>query len=282
VVTIGAPFDPAHIAHQFGSKLAVIAKQGEAEVHLGGRPFCLRQSFLDDIASANLQPAIAGLKRALLVLHAPMDQVVGIENASQIFLTAKHPKSFVTLDKADHLLSRPEDAENAAAVIAGWLRHYVKLAQPAPPPGAPEGITRVTEADQAGFLQDVTAGPKHHVLADEPLTYGGTDRGMSPYQFLAAGLGACTSMTIRMYARRKGWPLETISVDVTHDKVHAQDSKASVESGAKIDKFTRLIRLNGPLSPDQRDRLRAIADKCPVHRTLEAGNLIETRLADPI
>jgi len=280
VATIGAPFDPGHVTHNFASKLDEIAKDGEAEVNLGGRPFCVRQSFVQDVSSAKLAPAIANLKRALLILHAPMDKVVAIDNASQIFLAAKHPKSFVTLDHADHLLSRAEDAEYAAEIIAAWVAHYVPMAHAAPPPGAPEGITRVTEADPDGFLQDVSAGPIHHALSDEPITYGGTDKGMSPYQFLTSGLGACTSMTIRMYARRKKWPLTGVSVDVSHDKVHAQDCEVCEATSAKIDKFTRLIHLSGPLDDDQRQRLLAIADKCPVHRTLATGNLIETRLAE--
>lgn len=279
IATIGAPFDPSHVVHNFGDKLAEIAREGEAQVDLGGRPFLVKQSFVDDVSAANLAPAIAHLKRALLILHAPRDMIVGIDNASQIFLAAKHPKSFVTLDHADHLLTRAEDADYAAQVIATWVRAYVPLPHPAPPIGAPEGITRVTEADAAGFLQDISAGPTHHALADEPLAYGGTDKGMSPYQLLAAGLGACTSMTIRMYARRKKWPLTGVSVDVTHDKVHAQDCE-TCEGGAKIDKFTRLIRLDGDLDNAQRTSLMAIANKCPVHRTLEHSNLIETSLAE--
>jgi putative redox protein len=160
-------------------------------------------------------------------------------------------------------------------VIAAWATRYLDLSPPAPPPGAPEGVVRVSEADADGFLQDVNAGPGHHMLADEPSAYGGTDRGMSPYGFLAAGLGACTSMTIRMYARRKGWPLDHVSVDVCHDKVHAQD--ADSRSDAKADKFTRVVRLEGDLSDEQRDKLMEIADKCPVHRTLERSSIVETR-----
>jgi uncharacterized OsmC-like protein len=154
----------------------------------------------------------------------------------------KHPKSFVTLDDADHLISRGRDAEYAAGVIASWAQRYLDLRPPAPPPGAPEGVTRVSEADPDGFLQDIMAGPKHHVLGDEPKSYGGTDRGLTPYQFLAAGLGACTSMTVRMYARRKGWPLDHISVDVTHDKVHAQDAGNGMKP---LETFTRVITLEG-------------------------------------
>ena len=278
VVTIGAPFDPGHVTHNFGDDIARIEAEGRAEVHLGGRPFTITRDFLHDVDAANLKPAIEGLKKALMVLHGPRDQTVGIENAAQIFMAAKHPKSFVTLDDADHLITNPDDAEYAAEVIAAWVARYLDLAAPAPPPGAPEGVVRVSEADPKGFLQDINAGPMHHTLADEPASYGGTDRGMTPYGFLSAGLGACTSMTIRMYARRKEWPLTHVRVDVTHDKVHAQDAKG--EKGAKIDGFRREITLEGDLDAAQRKRLLEIADKCPVHQTLERSNHIETVLVN--
>lgn len=281
VATIGAPFDPDHVTHNFGDALETIRADGSASVDLGGRTFRIGKAFVEDVQASKLAPAIAGLKRALLVLHAPRDSVVGIDNATRIFAAAKHPKSFVTLDTADHLITDPRDADYAAEVIAAWVGRYVPLAPPAPPPGAPEGVVRVAEADPEGFLQDVTVGAKHRLVADEPEAYGGTDQGLSPYGFLAAGLGACTSMTIRMYARRKGWPLSHVSVDVTHDKVHAQDAgQTNGGPGEKIDRFTRLVRLEGDLSDDQRARLMEIADKCPVHRTLERGVRIETRAAD--
>lgn len=276
VVTLGAPFDPGHVTHNFGDAIAEIEAHGQAPVNLGGRPITIGREFLEDVAASSLAPRIAALKPALLVMHAPQDDIVGVENATQIFMAAKHPKSFVTLDDADHLISRTDDAEYAAEVIAAWSTRYLDLVHPAPPIGAPEGVTRVAEADPKGFLQDVTAGPKHHVLADEPTTYGGTDKGLTPYQFLAAGLGACTSMTVRMYARRKGWPLDHVSVDITHDKVHAQDAEVGL---TKIDSFTRLLKLEGKLSPEQRQKLLEIADKCPVHKTLEQGAKVETRLA---
>jgi len=231
---------------------------------------------VQDVAAEHLGPAIGNLKRALLVLHAPGDKIVGVQNASQIFLAAKHPKSFVTLDDADHLISRATDAEYAAEVIAAWVGRYLKIEQPAPPAGAPEGVVRVTEADPNGFLQDINSGPLHHVLADEPEAYGGTNRGMTPYGFLAAGLGACTSMTIRMYARRKKWPLTGVSVDVSHNKVHAQD--AADTAPTKVDQFNREIRLSGDLDAEQRKRLLEIADKCPVHKTLEQSSVVKTKL----
>lgn len=276
VVTLGAPADPGHVSHHFEAALPEIETEGSAEVSLGGRPFRIGKAFVDDISEAALTPSIADLKAALLILHAPRDETVSIDNASAIFLAAKHPKSFVTLDDADHLITRAADAEYAADVIAAWVSRYVKLCPPAPPPGAPEGVVRVTEADPAGFLQDIQSGPRHHAVADEPASYGGTDRGMSPYGFVSSGLGACTSMTIRMYARRKRWPLTGVTVDVCHNKVHAQD--AGLASEGKVDQFRRKIRLEGPLDADQKARLLEIADKCPVHRTLEGSAQITTEL----
>ena len=281
VVTLGAPADPGHVSHHFEGEIPRIQQEGAAEVLLGGRPFRIGRDFVEDISSISLTEAIGGLKAALLVLHAPRDDTVSIDNAAQIFQAAKHPKSFVTLDGADHLISRAEDAEYAADVISAWVSRYLDLTPPAPPPGAPEGIVRVTEADVNGFLQDVQSGPDHHTLADEPVAYGGTDKGMSPYGYLAAGLGACTSMTIRMYARRKQWPLKGISVDVSHNKVHAQD--AGLKTDSKIDHFDRRIRLDGPLDTEQRRKLLEIADKCPVHRTLEGSAHVTTVLVeDPL
>lgn len=279
VVTIGAPYDPGHVTHNFGDALKRIETEGAAEVMLGGRKIRIGQGFVENVKAENLTDKIANLHRALLILHAPRDATVGIENASQIFSAAKHPKSFVTLDNADHLITAPEDAEYAAEVISAWARKYLDLKQPAPPPGAPEGIVCVSEADPNGFLQDINSGPDHHLLADEPLAYGGTNRGMSPYGFLAAGLGACTSMTIRMYARRKGWPLAHVQVAVNHDKVHAQDAETG-GGQAQADTFRRVIKLTGDLSAEQRARLLEIADKCPVHRTLERSSTIITEAAD--
>ena len=278
VVTIGAPFDPEHVTHNFGASLEKIETNGKAEVDLAGRAFTIGKDFLDDVKGVVLKDTVANLGKALLVMHAPLDSTVSIDNAAGIFMAAKHPKSFVTLDDADHLVSKNADAEYAAEVIAAWAGRYLDLRPPAPPIGAPEGIVRVSEADPDGFLQDVNSGPLHHAVADEPLAYGGTNRGMSPYGFLAAGLGACTSMTIRMYARRKGWPLKHVSVDVSHDKMHAQDAETA--KAMRIDKFRRELRLEGPLTDEQRARLMEIADKCPVHKTLEKGATVETILLD--
>lgn len=274
VATIGAPSDPAHITHHFAHAADTIEAKGEAAVSLGGRDFTINRAFLRDLRSSTLTEHLRHLKRALLILHAPMDTVVGIDNAAALFTAARHPKSFVTLDGADHLLTRATDADYAANTIATWAERYLEMAPAPQDVDVPEGITRVVEADPNGFLQDVHFGP-HHFKADEPVAYGGTDLGPSPYQFLAAGLGACTSMTIRMYARRKGWGLTGVAVNVSHKKLHATDCK-DCENDLKIDTFIREITLIGDLDADQRAKLIAIADKCPVHRTLEAKAAILT------
>ena len=279
VVTLGAPADVSHVLQNFGSSLEKIKADGVADLTLAGRPFRIKKEFVDDACSHKLKESIASLNAALLIMHAPLDATVSIENASEIFIAAKHPKSFVSLDKADHLLSNTEDANYAAEVIGSWAKRYLGLMQPAAPIGAPEGIIRSTEADPEGFMQDVTAGPLFHALADEPISYGGTNKGMSPFQFLSAGLAACTSMTIRMYARRKGWPLDAIHVDVTHNKVHAQDCETCEGMEGKVDHFNRDIHLSGALSDDQRQRLLEIADKCPVHKTLERKSMITSQIA---
>ena len=278
VATIGAPFDPAHVAHNFGGQLDDIKITGEATVELAGRPFKICRQFLDDIAAQNLQPAIADLKKALLVLHAPMDDTVSIDNAAEIFGAAKHPKSFVTLDDADHLVSHARDAEYVADTIFAWVARYVDLSEPQLRQGAPEGTVRVSEADPDGFLQDVDVAGQHHLLADEPASYGGTNLGPTPYQYLSSGLGACTTMTIRMYARRKKIALRAVSVDVTHDKRHID---AMQDGAGKQDVFRREIHLEGDLTSAERDRLLQIADKCPVHKTLHTTSIIETVLAAP-
>ena len=278
VVTIGAPADPGHVLENFASSLGEIRAEGTAEVDLAGRRFRISRGFVEDVEGSKLAGAIGSLRRALLVLHAPRDAQVGIENATEIFVAAKHPKSFVTLDGADHLLTRGEDAAYAADVIAAWASRYLDATTP---DGAPEGVVRVAEADPTGFLQTIAVGPGHHLLADEPASVGGGDLGPGPYDLLSAGLGACTAMTIRMYARRKDWPLDHVSVDVEHGKIHAEDCADCETKDGKIDRFVRRIRLEGTLDAAQRARLMEIADRCPVHRTLESEISIVTEESAP-
>ncbi len=277
VVTIGAPADPGHVIHNFGDALSDIEANGQALVSLAGRTFTITKDFVDDVSAIEIKTCIAKLKAALLVLHSPTDQTVGVENASEIFLAAKHPKSFVSLDTADHLISSPADAEYAAEVIAAWARKYLPEVQSAGDMSVPEGVLRVSEADPNGFLQDIRSGDNHTSVADEPTSFGGTNQGMSPYGFLSAALGACTSMTIRMYARRKKWPLAHISVDISHSKSHFEDAETSAKT--KVDVFERVIHLTGDLDHEQRQRLLEIADKCPVHRTLEQSSKVNSKLS---
>jgi putative redox protein len=275
VATIGAPAEPAHVLQRFGADLETIRREGRAEVTLAGRRFEVGRGFLEDTEAEVLTDRLAHLRKALLVLHAPRDMEVGLDNATRIFVAARHPKSFVSLDEADHLLGRAEDADYAAGVIAAWAARYVDRAGGAADT-TPEGMVRVSEADAAGFLQDVSIAGRHRMQADEPQSHGGTDLGPSPYQLVCAGLGACTAMTIRMYARRKGWPLEHVSVDVAHDRIHAEDCAGCESRTGKVDRFRRVVRIEGDLDAGQRARLMEIADRCPVHRTLEGEVAVET------
>jgi len=278
VATIGAPFDPAHVAKLFAPARAEIESAGEAEVELAGRRFRVRRQFLDDIAGQRQREVIAGLRRALLIFHSPTDMTVEISNAADIFTAAKHPKSFVSLDRADHLLTRKEDAAYVAAVLAAWASRYLPDQPAAAREAGAPGVVRVTEAGTGKFVQEVIIG-RHRLIADEPAAVGGNDLGPGPYDLLLAGLGACTAMTLRMYAELKKLPLEKVSVELRHDKIHASDCAECETKEGKIDRIERVIGLQGPLGDEQRRRLLEIADKCPVHRTLHSEVLIETRAA---
>ena len=275
VVTIGAPSDPSHVTRLLRDKLADIRAQGEVEVMLAGRPFRVQRQFLDDVAEQKLGARIAHLRKALLVLHAPGDETVGIENASAIFGAAKHPKSFVSLADADHLLRRPRDAAYVAGIIAAWAERYLE-------PRAAEGTDHeliagvlVEETGGSRFQQRIVAG-KHHLQADEPVASGGLDSGPDPYSLLLSALGACTSMTLRLYAEHKKLPLERVSVHLRHAKIHATDCAECETKAGKLDRIDREIVLRGNLDNAQRQRLLEIADMCPVHRTLTSEVLIKT------
>ena len=275
VVTIAAPYDPAHVTGLFKEHIEKIREQGEVEVQLAGRPFRIKREFLDDIVEKKLQECLTNLRKALLIFHSPTDNIVGIENASRIFTTAKHPKSFVSLAGADHLLSQKSDAVYVANVIAAWTERY--LDQPVVPGDTVEiGTVLVRETGGGKFQQEILSGP-HRFLADEPVKVGGLDSGPGPYNLLLAGLGACTSMTLRLYADNKKLPLERVSVRLTHNKIHAEDCLNCETKEGKIDRIDRNIILEGAVSAEDRKRLLEIADKCPVHRTLESEIEIRTR-----
>jgi putative redox protein len=275
VVTIAAPADPAHVTHLLRDEIAAIRESGEREVSLGGRVFRIRREFLDDIETHKQTERIAKLHKALLVFHSPTDEVVGIDNATAIFVAAKHPKSFVSLAGADHLLSHKEDAAYVANVIAVWAERYLEMPmQMENIEDGPGGVT-VTETGQGKFQQEIRAG-RHSLIADEPLAQGGLNSGPTPYDLVLAGLGACTSMTLRMYADHKGLPLERVSVPLKHSRIHAADCETCETKQGKVDRIERVLTLTGELDADQRKRLLEIADKCPVHRTLTSEIDIRT------
>ena len=279
VAVIAAPFDVAHIVDQFRDKVGEIEAAGEARVNLAGRPFTIRRSFIDDARAQDQKQRITHLGRPLLVLHSPVDRIVNVENAREIFTAARHPKSFVSLDDADHLLTRPADAQYVASLIADWAARYLPqesiapaatLAEPAEP-----GLVVVEESGHGALEQVVTAGT-HRYLADEPVAVGGGDTGPGPYDFLLSALGACTAMTLRLYARRKQLPLERIRVALRHRRIHAEDCVGCETQDAKLEVIDVEITLTGALEPAARARLMEIADKCPVHRTLTSKIDIRT------
>lgn len=276
LATVGAPFDPAHVARQFGTAADAIAQNGAAQVSLAGRSFTIRKQFLDDITSQSPAARIVKLGRALLVFHSPVDAVVDIRNAQDIYLAARHPKSFVSLDRADHMLTKSEDGMYVGHVLAAWARRYLPVT--ASSISVQAGAVAVEETGAGKFTNTVRT-TTHAIYADEPLSAGGNDRGLSPYDLLSAALGACTSMTMRMYADLKKLPLERVKVEVKHDKVHAADCAECETREGKIDRFERVITIEGALDNAQRARLLEIADKCPVHRSMHAEVQVVTRLA---
>lgn len=277
VVTIGAPSDASHVIEQFRESVPEIESAGRAQVNLGGRPFSLSREFLDDVRASTVIESVKTLRKPLLILHAPGDEVVGIDNATDLFVAAKHPKSFVSLDRADHLLTGKNDSVFVTDVIAGWSGQYTGAVATAQTTTPQSNRVIVRETGENGPYQNEVLIGGRRFFADEPAAYGGADTGPDPYALVTAGLGACTSITMRMYANRKKWPIDRLSVSLDHEKRHADDC---VDCGPsdKIDVFTRYIEIEGDLDDEQRARMLEIADKCPVHRTLENGAKVETHL----
>ena len=279
VATIGAPADTEHVIHNFAADVDEIRARGEAEVTLAGRQFKIKSQFLDDLEGQKLSDRVAAMKKALIVFHSPVDATVGVENAARIFQAAKHPKTFVSLDDADHLLTRRADSIFVADVLSAWAARYIEVREEqAEDDHAPEVLVR--ETGNGKFQQQVLSGA-HRMLADEPADYGGLDSGPSPYDYVSIALGACTSMTLRMYVERKGWDIGQISVAIDHEKVHARDCADCGEGReGRIDRFERRISVAGEIDAEIQDKLLEIADKCPVHRTLESGAAVVTKIVE--
>ncbi len=276
VATIGAPAHPEHVQHLFKDNLDAIAANGKARVFIGGREFTVKKSFIDDLQQQQNDEVVKQLRRALLIMHSPQDMVVGIENAAILYKEAHHPKSFVTLDGADHLLTNKQDSLYAGTMIANWVMRYIDVPEQAPLTTNKQVVARIGNDD---YTTAIKAG-KHQLLADEPEEVGGNDFGPTPYDLLTAGLGACTAMTLRMYADRKQWDLKGVTVHLEHGKKYREDCEDCEQPHRKIDHFEREIILEGDLDDKQKQRLLEIADKCPVHKTLHAEVAVVTTLKE--
>ncbi|WP_299607725.1 bifunctional alpha/beta hydrolase/OsmC family protein [uncultured Aquimarina sp.] len=275
VATIGAPSDPTHVQHLLRSGLDEIEANGKAVINLSGRDFTIKKQFLDDLETKSLATVAKNLNKALLVLHSPQDTTVGIKNAEEIYHAAKHPKSFVTLDGADHLLMRKEDSIYVGNVIAGWSSRYIDI--PEEPKLKSTHQVVVSLGNDEGYTTQMKVG-NHYMVADEPESVGGNDFGPSPYELVSAGLSACTAMTIKMYVSRKGWDLKNVEVHTSYDRRHIDDCENCEDPTAKIDTFDREIKLEGDLDEKQIARILQIADKCPVHKTLHTETQVITKL----
>ncbi|WP_425237545.1 alpha/beta fold hydrolase [Ulvibacterium sp.] len=278
IATIGAPSNPTHVKHLLKSNLEEIKSNGKAVVNLSGRDFTIKKQFLDDLNTKSLPETVKKLRKPLLLLHSPQDDTVGIKNAEEIYVAAHHPKSFVSLDGADHLLSNKTDSLYVGKVISGWAQRYLDIEIEIAQPKTKHDVVASLDADD-GFTTQMKVG-SHYMTADEPIDVGGSDFGPSPYELVSAGLSACTAMTIQMYVRRKGWKLENVEVHTSYGKEHAVDCENCESEVSKIDTFQREIRLQGDLDEKQKARIMEIADKCPVHRTLHSETQIITKLVD--
>lgn len=277
VATLGSPAEPEHVKHVFGDSIDQIERAGAATVNLGGRTFNVRKDFIDDLEEHDLLAEVGQLRKALLLMHAPLDDIVEIDNASTLFRAARHPKSFVSLDNADHLLTRERDSKYVGAVLAAWASKYLPEAEPNSLEATPDKTVARTYAD--GFRTEIVSGG-HTLIADEPASVGGTNLGPSPYDLLSAALASCTTMTLKMYASHKGLDLEAATVRVQHGKVHAKDCADCETAEGKVDEFLRELSFEGNLTDGEVERLVEIADRCPVHRTLHSEVKVRTRLAD--
>lgn len=276
VVTIGSPFQPEHVSKLIESKEEQIKKEGKAEVNLGGRNFTIKKDFYEDIRKNKIDDFIGDLKKPFLIFHSPQDKIVGVKNAEMLYKHAHHPKSFVSLDGADHLLSNSNDSSYIGEVIASWAKRYLEIDGKRIDLKSDHGVIASLNS-QDDFTTDMALG-SHKMLADEPENFGGKNLGPNPYEFLSAALASCTAMTIQMYAKRKKWPLKNVEVHINHKKDHCEDCE-NLDKKSKIDILQRQLTLEGDLDEKQRKRLLEIADKCPVHKTLHSDIEVKTSLS---
>lgn len=271
VATIGSPADADHILHILEGRHDELEAEGQVDVHIGGQSYTITNAFVEDISQQNVKDEVRNLGKALLVMHSPLDDTVSIDQASELFMRARHPKSFVTLDNADHLLSKTADARYAANVLAGWVSRYLDtpMQLDKPFPRFKKGSTRVRAPKADGFLCTVNANG-HRLFADEPLSHGGSNLGATPFDLLSSALAACTAMTLNMYARHKQLSVDTVEVSIQHQKIPAKECKSCETETGKIDQFERTIRITGDITDAQRERMIQIADRCPVHKTLHS------------
>ena len=278
VISVAAPADAEHVIHNFSDYIEEIETKGVAKVKFGNRILTIRKQFLEDLRAQNVTKDLGNVRKAFLIMHSPTDNTVGIENASRIYAAAKHPKSFVSLDKADHLLTKAEDAAYVAATITTWASRYLPKEEDKTQKW--EGHVKVSETGASKFQNWVQAGP-HGFMADEPKKYGGTETGPTPYNLLAAALGACTSMTLRNYASLKELEIGKINVDVEYSKIHIEDCNSCEDSeSGLIDQFERRIAIQGEVDEAVKTRMLEIADRCPVHKTLENNAVIVTKAVE--
>jgi len=280
VVTLASPYEPAHLFHHFAAARHELEQHGEAEISVAGKSYRIGRGWLDDIGEVRMEKTIRNLQRALLILHAPGDAVVDVENASRIYRAARHPKSFISLDEADHLLSADGDADYVGGLIVAWVEKYLHDAAPQAATASSRQREVAVHIGRDHYYTDIVAAG-HALSADEPQLVGGGDQAPSPYALLTSALGACTAITLRMYADRKQWPLDAVEVRLRHSKIHAGEGVASEKGTGKIDHFDIVIGLRGALDAEQRRRLAEIADKCPVHKTLLKEVMVTTRLEEP-
>ena len=276
IVTIGSPAEAEHVKHLFKTDLPEIKEKGEAQVNIGGRPFKIKNQFIEDITGSKVLDVVAKLKKPLLILHSPQDAIVGIDNAAKIYHSAFHPKSFVSLDGADHMLTAKEDSLYVSVMISAWASRYLLIGKEILEPLSTQGEQVVTHLNLENKFTTQVSNGRHTILVDEPSSVGGDDLGHSPYELLNAALGACTAMTLKMYAERKKWDLQEVYVYLTYDKKHIDDIDTQNGNSGKVNHISRKLDLKGELSDEQRKRLIEIAEKCPVHRTVTEGVVVET------